>query len=318
MSIALDYTYRIDPTALKAAGASMVCRYLKPDSAPAYRIGLKEYRELVGAGIQVTLNWEYDDRDWLGGATRGATHGSLAVQQARALGYPAGRVIVGSADFDMTRSEWTGAGRSYAWAFAIAVTDGGYRPGVYGPWDVLTWVREEGIMDAFWQARMSWAFSQGRNAHDWPGAHLIQRRHITVGGQDCDLNDIMIQNWGDDMEQAEKVVGTLSRGNTVGDVFADVSNQRDWWYDQPTGTVSRNPPPKDSRADTVVRVAIATPIMIDTLTKKVDALAAEIEALQAGQVSQDAVDAAVAKALAAQTPALVKAINDDAARRAAE
>src|SRR5258705_6085761 len=104
MTIVVDYTVRIAPDALHAAGVAGVCRYICPPGL-AKLIGLTEYRELVGAGISVTLNWEYDARDWLGGASRGASHGTQAVAAARALGYPAGGVIPGSADFDMTRAE---------------------------------------------------------------------------------------------------------------------------------------------------------------------------------------------------------------------
>lgn len=201
MGIALDYTARIDPAALKAAGVTDVLRYISlPLASTAWkRIGLAEYRELLAAGIRVTLNWEYDAQDWLGGASAGATHAAAAVAAARALGYPAGRVIVGSADFNMTRAQWDSSGHAYGHAFATAVRAGGYRPGVYGPWDVLTWVRDAGLMDAFWQAGMSTSWSAGRNANAWPGAHLRQRGHKTVAGQDCDWNEILIPDWGADM-----------------------------------------------------------------------------------------------------------------------
>ena len=198
MAIVLDYTARIAPSALRAAGVSGVCRYVAPQVASTTwkRIGVIEYRELVAAGIDVTLNWEYDSRDWLGGAERGASHGRQAAAAARTLGYPTGAVIIGSADFDMARAQWLVAGEAYARSFAAAVRAGGYRPGVYGPWDVLTWVRDEGIMDAFWQAGMSAAWSGGRNARPWPGAHLRQRGHRTIAGQDCDWNDVLIPSWG--------------------------------------------------------------------------------------------------------------------------
>jgi hypothetical protein len=61
-------------------------------------------------------------------------------------------------------------------------------------------------------------------------------------------------NGGEDMEQGDKVVGSRSRGNSVGDVFADVSNERDWWYNPP-GTDGNNPPPLGSRADLVLKAA---------------------------------------------------------------
>lgn len=196
MGIALDYTFRIDPAALRAAGVSDVLRYLKPDRVPAYRIAAAEYRELLAAGIGVTLNWEYDAHDWLGGAAAGTAHAALAVAQARALGYPSGCVIVGSADFDMTRTQWTGAARAYARAFKAGVQLSLYGFGVYGPADVLTWCRDEVPADMYWQAGMSISWSGGRNAVPWTGAHLRQRRHLSVAGQDTDLNDILIAHWG--------------------------------------------------------------------------------------------------------------------------
>lgn len=198
MSIVLDYTARIDPVALKEAGATGVCRYISlPRTDTAWkRIGLTEYRELVAAGIAVTLNFEYAADDWLGGAAAGKSHGTVAAGQARMLGYPSGSVIPGSADFDMTRTQWESSGRAYAKAFAAEVRAGGYRPGVYGAWDVLTWVRAEGIMDAFWQS-MSHGFSQWRNAKPWPGAHLRQHPDKKwVGGRETDWNDILIPDWG--------------------------------------------------------------------------------------------------------------------------
>lgn len=200
MAIALDYTSRIDPGALRAAGVTVVCRYL---SWLHYWGGLvhtgvnpkviqgPEYAELRNAGLTVVLNWEYDAKDWLGGAAAGAEHAAEAVQQARALGHPAGAPIIGSADFNMTRAQWDSAGHAYATAFEAGVRSGGFMPGVYGPYDVLTWCRDETGMAVFWQAGMSTSWSNGRNAQLWPGAHLCQRGYKTVGGVSADWNDII-------------------------------------------------------------------------------------------------------------------------------
>lgn len=198
MAIVLDYTARIDPDALKRAGVIGVCRYLSPViQATAWkRITAAEYRELTAAGIQVTLNWEYDARDWLGGATRGSSHGRAACDQAKALGYPAGSVIPGSADIDMSRNQWVVAGRSYARAYAAELRTGGYRPGVYGPYDVLQWCRDEAGYDAFWQS-MSRAHSQGRNGDPFPGGHLWQHGKKFVSGVETDWNEIRVMPlWG--------------------------------------------------------------------------------------------------------------------------
>ncbi len=202
--IALDYTTRIDPAALKAAGVTDVCRYL---SWPYYWAGQThsylnpkiiqqaEFDELAAAGIGVTLNWEYDGRDWMSGADGGAAHAAEAVRQAKALGYPAGCAIPGSADFDMTRAQWLSAGRAYGAAYRDGIRAGGYREGVYGSWDVLAWCADELGYRMFWQS-MSTAYSGGRNAKAWPFAHLWQRGYKTVGGVTGDRNDILIPDWG--------------------------------------------------------------------------------------------------------------------------
>lgn len=225
--IVLDYTARIPPSALHDRGVLGVCRYLAPASDRWKIITLAEYRELEMNAIQVTLNWEHDARDWLTGTSGGKSHGEMAVFQARQLGYPKGRVIVGSCDFDIVRGQWDMAGRAYAIAFAKAIRAGGYRPGVYGPWDVLTWVRDEGIMDAFWQAGMSTAWSQGRNRNRWPDAHIRQRSQFTLSGVQVDLNEILqLPLWGEeegsDMSQkdVDDITNLLAAGySTAG--YAD-------------------------------------------------------------------------------------------------
>jgi hypothetical protein len=192
--LVLDYTSRISPAALKLSNVVGVCRYVSvPIASTAWKCITKpEYDELIGAGIDVTLNFEYDARDWLGGGGVGKAHGAIAVSEVAKVGYPKGRVIPGSCDFDMTRAQWDQSGRAYAVAFRDVVRMAGYRPGVYGPWDVLEWCKSVGY-DAFWQAGMSTAWSNGRNANPWPGAHFRQRRHMMVGGTDTDMNDILIR-----------------------------------------------------------------------------------------------------------------------------
>lgn len=205
MSIAVDCTELPSYTALRAAGVSGVLRYL----SWLYRWGgvthtyinpkiiqKAEYDGLTANGYGVALNWEYDYLDWLGGASAGTAHATEAVRQAKALGYPAGHVIYFSADFNMSRSQWDAAGHGYATAVATTVRAAQYLPGAYGPYDVLTWCRDAKVMDRFWQAGMATSWSGGRNANAWPGAHLRQRRHILIGGIDCDANDILISDYG--------------------------------------------------------------------------------------------------------------------------
>jgi len=193
--IAVDYTARIDPQALKNAGVSDVFRYLCYLPVGNWKVIQRaEYQELLAAGIGVTLNWEFDARDWL--TDNGYAHGNAAANQARNLGYPAGCTIFGSADFDMSRTDWLTRGAVYSNQFAAGIRAGGYEPGVYGPYNVLTWVRDSGDMRRFWQAGMSTSWSSGLNAGLWNGANVRQRRTGTIGGLSVDINDIITPNWG--------------------------------------------------------------------------------------------------------------------------
>lgn len=227
MSIALDYSARIDPRSLKAAGVTQVCRYVAPVSDRWKVITLSEFRELEAAGIFVTLNWEHDSRDWLGGRAIGTSHGQMAVFQAKQLGYPLGRPIIGSCDFDITLNQWMNAGRDYAIAFAKAVSDGGYSPGVYGPWDVLSWCDRENIMHTFWQS-MSTAHSAHRNAQQYPRTQLWQKHTAAIGTVEVDVNDIIVPQWGigvGDMakEDVLNIVNLLAQGASLAG-YADKDN----------------------------------------------------------------------------------------------
>lgn len=193
-SIVIDCTIAPAVAELRAAGVVGVCRYLAPPQLSKV-IHQAEYDRLVNAGLQVILNWEYDTYDWLGGATKGALHAYDAAKQAKELGYPLGSPIPGSADFDMTRAQWDKVGRSYGEFYGGTMRALGYRPGVYGGVDTLRWCRDELGYDWFWQS-MSTGFSQGRNAVRFSDAQLWQRGHITIGGIDCDYNDIINPLYG--------------------------------------------------------------------------------------------------------------------------
>jgi hypothetical protein len=185
--------------AMRAAGVTGLSRYLSwADGRDTLGkvIHQQEFDRLHAAEFDLVLNWEYSATDWLGGASAGQSHGTEAVRQSRALGYPTGCAIYGSADFDITLSQWNSAGRAYAQAYSAAVRGGGYLAGVYGPWDALTWCRDTGWFGVFWQAGLATAWSAGRNAQLWPGAHLRQRRTGTIGGIDVDFNDIIQAGYG--------------------------------------------------------------------------------------------------------------------------
>lgn len=194
--IVVDYAFPPHPTTrqLLDAGAAGVVRYLSwlPNSKV---IDQSEYRALRAAGLGVALVWECSARDWAGGPDAGSLHAAEAVRQATLLEHPHAAGIYGAADWDMSLAEWDRAGRGYAQAFSAGIRPAGYRCGVYGPADVLTWCRNLGGFGLYWQAGMSTAWSAGRNASSWSGANLRQRRPTTIGAADCDINDAAA-DWG--------------------------------------------------------------------------------------------------------------------------
>lgn len=213
MALGLDYIHEIPVSALKDAGVTDVFRYLSylPNSIGKV-ITAGEYNRLnAEPSITLHLNWEKAANDWLGGASAGTAHAKEAVRQARMLSYPPGREIIGSCDFDCTITEWNLSAKKYAAAFVATVHDGGYRPGVYGPWDVLGWCENVGF-DYFWQS-MSTDFSQKRNGKRHPLTDWWQRGYKTVNGQQCDYSDII----------------TLSSIMQEDDVSATTDNVVDAW-----------------------------------------------------------------------------------------
>lgn len=228
----IDCTTSPSTAALRAAGVVGVCRYLSREDLPKV-IKPAEYNRLTNDGFTVVLNWEFDTFDWL--TADGKAHGESAVRQAKALNHPVGLPIPGSADFDMTRRQWEQAGRAYATAYRDAIRIGGYRPGVYGSWDVLQWCRDELGYDWFWQS-MSTSWSQNRNGGLFPGVHLVQERTLTIGGVECDYNEINNPNYGGTMSQPvnewEQPVQYWANKGRVGTrrdwVLGDLENLRDY------------------------------------------------------------------------------------------
>jgi hypothetical protein len=85
---------------------------------------------------------------------------------------------------------------------------------------------------------------------------------------------------GGDVEQTEKVAGYANRGNSVGDVLADLSNFRDWWYGAPA-RAGNNPPPVGSRAALLMEaiLTLGKPSPVTLTDADLDRLGAKIAAL---------------------------------------
>ena len=178
----LDYSFsHPDLDTAWNAGYRFMSRYLSwlPNNKV---ITGAEYQSLLAKGFEVSLNWEYNAQDQLGGAASGKLHGAEAVKQARALNYPAGSTIYFSADFDATEEQQPSI-NAYMLAAKAVVHASGYRIGIYGGYYVVKRAFDAGVTDDGWQ---SYAWSGGQ----WDARAAIRQDHngITCGGAACDHN----------------------------------------------------------------------------------------------------------------------------------
>jgi hypothetical protein len=175
-----DYTERIDPAALKAAGCQVVFRYLSNPGWPK-NLTAAEARELLAAGIPIVLNYETTADFMLGGYSAGVACARSARQQAAALGAPADARIFYSADFDASPSQ-----TSIVVAFlnGAASVDGASRVGVYGGLRVVQSAAAVGY--ATWQT-IAWSGGQW----DSRAAARQTGTEQSVGGVQVDVNQIM-------------------------------------------------------------------------------------------------------------------------------
>lgn len=293
------------PSLLAAAGIHAASLYVGQD-ATGKNMNSPYVGSLAGAGVWTVTNFEYGASQMLGGYAQGVTDARLGLSQARACGMPAGRPIYYSADFDATAAQMADAVIPYLQG-ARSVTGPG-TVGFYGGYpQVLAvlafWAQKyPGERIYIWQSP---AWSGGQ----WSGAADIRQQlaQETVGGSPIDIDYAYSADFGQwqpgvipkeaqQVEQTDQLVGNLAvQGRTVGDVLADLSNFRDWWYDQIGVGDGNNPPANTSRAG-VMYLAV-------------QGIVAKLEALSAPSVDAAALatalagNAAFVQAVAAALPA---------------
>jgi hypothetical protein len=187
--IGFDYTDRIAPAALKAAGCSVVFRYLSNPGWPK-NLTKAEANELLAAGIPIVMNYETTATFMLGGYSAGQECARSARAQANALGAPPTTRIYYSADFDVTAAQ-----TSIVMAFlqGAASVDGAAEVDEYGGLRLAQAAAAAGMRP--WQT-VAWS-GGGWDPHDVARQTGEQR---TVGGIDVDVNEIedlaAIGAWG--------------------------------------------------------------------------------------------------------------------------
>jgi hypothetical protein len=195
MTTELAVDYSAGPpsgAALRAAGVKLAMRYVAPRHPGGTRrdkcLAPAERDDLLAHGVDIGIVFEDREGDALLGAERGTVNGRIAAAEAAAEGAPKGMTLYGAVDTDTTFTRVA----PYLRAYNAAVAKGGYVGDVYGGYNVLAPAVEARVARHPWQTQ-AWLYGHPI----LPQAALFQHaRTITVGGVDCDVNDILKPGYG--------------------------------------------------------------------------------------------------------------------------
>lgn len=256
--IGFDYTERIAPAALKAAGCVVAFRYLSNPGWPK-NLAKAEADELLAAGIAIVLNYETSATFMLGGYGAGQACARSARAQANALGAPFTTRIYYSADFDVTAAQV-----SIVMAFlqGAASVDGAAEVDEYGglrlaqaaaaagmrPWQTIAW--SGGVWDP----------------HDVARQTGVQR---TVGGVVVDVNDI------EDLAALGAWGGPTSAGGSTMASLDSTDARTVWSYSH------GDSPDVHQTLDNAAAWAGAANTKADTISSKADGISGKLDQLLA-------------------------------------
>lgn len=210
MTQILDYSLaRPDIAQIKSKGYVGVMRYVAPAEDAAKIITQAEYHALLGAGLQVGLNWEWYGNRAREGAAAGQADAQSALQQAQALGYTG--AIYFSVDYDAPESDQSAINQYFVGAGHVI---GLARLGCYAGYWPLSRLFDAGLISFGWQT-IAWSGTnrEGR-------ASLFQTGTTDFAGA-ADINNVLKANWTGEAppvdykaQQAATVWGTTYPNNT--------------------------------------------------------------------------------------------------------
>lgn len=191
---------RLTAAEAKQAGMEFVIGYVSEDNT-GKNITTPEITAYRAAGIGVLLVYEYSTSAYTGGASRGARDASIAVAQARQLGYPTGCVIAFAIDEDVSRNPSVIKG--YCDSFDIVLANNGYGSMVYGGIDTVKYCLDNRLVNYGWQ---TYAWSQGK----WDNRAIIRQvsNGVIIAGKNVDLDIALVDNYGAWMPEGESWMAT--------------------------------------------------------------------------------------------------------------
>lgn len=305
-----DYAWAPHPStaALKARNIKFVCRYVGTGIDDAKMLTGGELRTLRAAGIDVVANVE-GSAGGFNSYANGQSWARRGMAWLEPLGFPAGRPIYFSADWDVTSDDWPKLKAALDGAASIIGRD---RVGLYGGLYAIQQAQRTGAAKWFWQT-YGWSERKqpdGSYRTVWaPNTHIQQYHNgVSIDGADCDLDRAIQPDYGQwgyqevpDVELTDKIYGqgdntTDNPNRTVGQAFKDGAV---------TDGVLRGafPPSKAGIPDSAPLAALykAAPSLpnlsrIDDIEAKLDNLTTAVSALTqqpVAEIPQEALNAAV-------------------------
>ena len=165
---------------LLSSGISFVGRYYsRTTHIEGKKLTASEAQLISNAGLQLVTVYEDGPTSYsYFSASRGAQDAAGALEQAAAIGQPAGSAIYFTVDYDAASSEIAGNITAYFQAIAGALGD--YQVGVYGSGSVCAAITEAGLAKYAWLAQST----------GWSGYSAFTAWSIKQGaeGSVCGLN----------------------------------------------------------------------------------------------------------------------------------
>jgi glycoside hydrolase-like protein len=190
----VDYSFsKPSPAQLAMAGYKAAGAYVGPGTAGKWFTS-SEIADLHAHGVSAVLLVEGSEKGAASGATMGAYHGHLAVSHAQTLGAPRGCVLIPAVDWDIQSYDWS-AVTGYFQAFRAIASAAGYRTGIYGGLNAVTWAVRDGLVDIVFQ---TYAWSTRNGVLVWHPRAVIRQTHNNVNayGGNVDLGMALEPDYG--------------------------------------------------------------------------------------------------------------------------
>lgn len=191
MTFGVDYSSdRPSTSALKAAGAKFVCRYIgsqiQGTGRSAKWLTPSEAKARHDDGFDIVVVFETSAQRAEGGAAAGTADAHTAVAELAYCGLPADMPVYFAVDYDTT------VGPHITGYFqAINKVIGVKRTGAYGSYAIINALFDKGLISFGWQ---TYAWSSGK----WDNRAQLQQysNDHTVGGASVDYDRAMVADFG--------------------------------------------------------------------------------------------------------------------------